>query len=103
MKKVSKKKYLNFNNIIIKIIFFKKNKHFYYLKNSIFFNTINQESKVLVDPFRPSELIQKSTRSLTGASVKVTVKSRRPSRIFQEIKSTLKLNTLSLQKKQTNQ
>jgi len=99
MKKVSKKKYLNFNNILFKLIFFKKNKHFYYLGNSIFFNTINQESKVLVDPFRPSELTQKSTRSLTGAPAKATVKPRRPSRIFQETKSTLKLNTLSLQKK----
>jgi len=71
---VSKKKYLNFNNILFKLIFFKKNKHFYYLGNFIFFNIINQESKVLVDLFHPSELIQKSTRSLTDAPVKATVK-----------------------------
>jgi hypothetical protein len=57
----------------------------------------------LVDPFRPSELTQKSTRSLIGAPAKATVKPRRPSRIFQETNSTLKLNTPSLQKKQTNQ
>ncbi len=57
----------------------------------------------MVDPFCPSELTQKSTRSLIGAPAKATVKPQKPSRIFQETKSTLKLNTPSLQKKQTNQ
>ncbi len=71
---MNKKKYLNFNNILFKLIFFKKNKHFYYLGNFIFFNTINQEFKVLVNLFHSSELIQKSTRSLTDTPIKIIVK-----------------------------
>jgi hypothetical protein len=74
-----------------------------YLGNSIFFNTIHQEFKVQVDPFRPLELTQKSARSLIGAPAKLIAKPRKPSRIFQEIKSTSKLNTPSVQKRQTNQ
>jgi hypothetical protein len=48
----------------------------------IFFTTIDQEYKVEIDPFRPNELYQRNSNSLTGAPPKSTAKSRIPSRII---------------------
>ncbi len=46
MRKVSKKIYINLNNIFIFFILILKKNIFLLLENFIFFNTINQESKV---------------------------------------------------------
>ena len=54
MKKISKKIYIYLNNVFF-ILIFKKN-YFLLLENSIFFNIINQESKVQINPFHLLEL-----------------------------------------------
>ena len=64
---------------------------------------MSQESKVQIDPFRPLELNQRSTRSLTGAPAKPTAKPRKPSRILRETNLVPNLNTPSIQKRKTNQ
>lgn len=76
---------------------------FFCLGNEIFFTTIDQERKVEIDPFRPSELYQRGSNSLTGAPPKPAAKPRKPSRILREKSTTLNLNTPSIKKQKTDQ
>ena len=72
----------------------------------IFFTTIGQECKVKIDPFRPIELSQRNSSSLTGAPPKSAAKLRKPSRILRENNTASNLNipsTQSIEKRKTNQ
>jgi hypothetical protein len=69
----------------------------------IFFTTIDQECKVEIDPFRPNELYQRNSNALTGAPPKPAAKRRKPSRILQENNITQNVNTLSIEKRKTDQ
>ena len=69
----------------------------------IFFITINQECKVEIDPFRPNELYQRNSNSLTGAPPKPAANRCKPSRILRENNTALNLNTPSIEKRKTDQ
>lgn len=69
-----------------------------FIGNVIFYNIIDQEYKVIIDPFRPSELQQRNLNSLSGAPPKSAAKPRKPSRILRENNAALNLNTPSIQK-----
>ncbi|CAB4489743.1 unnamed protein product [Rhizophagus irregularis] len=71
--------------------------------NVIFYNIIDQEYKVIIDPFRPSELQQINLNSLPGAPPKSAAKPRKPSKILRENNTALNLNTPSIQKRKTDQ
>jgi hypothetical protein len=75
----------------------------YFIGNVIFYNIIDQEYKVIIDPFRPSELQQRNLNSLPGAPPKSAAKPRKPSRILRENNTALNLNTPSIQKRKTDQ